>query len=177
MKFHKQFFTAALLSVNAAIAFGQTQHKLLPDQQITFSILNAGVEVEGTMKVVKGEIIMGSQDGNHIHVTADASTVNTGMGIRDKHLRRSDYFDVTSFPSITMRSTKLNMRGSTMRAVFNLTIKNITRPVEFTLRKTRHGKFVVYEGSFEINRLDFGLGEKSVILDDVVRIRFSLSAH
>ena len=51
-----------------------------------------------------------------------------------------------------------------------LTIKGVTRTVEIP---------VAYEnsalsGSFELNRLDYGVGDDTFMVDDVVTVRFSV---
>ncbi|HYG18546.1 MAG TPA: YceI family protein [Ohtaekwangia sp.] len=56
---------------------------------------------------------------------------------------------------------------------FDLTIKGITRTVSIPFTVRRQNNSTLYKGSFEINRLDFGLGEKSAILDERVKIHIS----
>lgn len=177
MRLLKVFFLGVLLSF-ARDGFGQRKLILVPGQVVTFTVRNAGVEVGGTMNVKNGEIVIDTekQNGNAIFAEADVASINTGIAIRDKHLKRADYFDVKSFPVITIKSSKMKVRGSAIRATFDLTIKEITRPVDVTFRRTQKGRHVAYEGFFYINRLDFKLGEKSVILDDSVRVHFSLNA-
>jgi polyisoprenoid-binding protein YceI len=64
-------------------------------------------------------------------VEIDASSIDTGNEQRDGHLRSPDFLDVERFPTITFEPTEITMVGRgefTIRG--NLTIKDVTRPVE-----------------------------------------------
>ena len=51
-----------------------------------------------------------------------------------------------------------------------MTIKNITQTVTIPFMLTQNGNATVYKGRFEINRLDYYLGEMSSILGEKVSI-------
>lgn len=143
------------------------------DCQVTFQIVNAGVEVTGTLKVDRLEIKFDPEALPHssVFAVADPATLQTGIGIRDKHLKRRDYFDVEKYPEIRLASNGFRRDGKNkFSGEFELTIKDVTRTIviPFTVRREKQG--TRYQGSFDINRLDFGLGEKSMILDEKVNI-------
>ena len=143
------------------------------DCQVTFRIVNAGVEVTGTLKVDQLEIKFDTEalHQSNVFAIADPATLQTGIGIRDKHLKRRDYFDVEKYPEIRLASKGFRRDGKNkFSGEFELTIKGVTRTIviPFTLRREK--EVTRYQGSFEINRLDFGLGEKSMILDEKVNI-------
>jgi polyisoprenoid-binding protein YceI len=54
--------------------------------------------------------------------------------------------------------------------VFDLTIRNITRPVTINFTVAHGQNSTRYHGTFTVNRVDFGLGEASAILDENVEI-------
>jgi polyisoprenoid-binding protein YceI len=54
--------------------------------------------------------------------------------------------------------------------VFDLTIKNVTKSISFPFTFTEANDHYTLQGEFSINRLDFGVGEESVILSDMVKI-------
>jgi polyisoprenoid-binding protein YceI len=56
---------------------------------------------------------------------------------------------------------------------FDLTIKSITKEVVIPFTRGGKGDTIFYKGSFEINRLDFNIGEESLTLDETVRIEVS----
>lgn len=153
---------------------GQDQYNdLEPGYRITFSIDNASVAVEGTIGIIKAEInfLPDALDQSSIVAIADPSTINTGIPIRDKHLRRSDFFDTEHFPVITLRSRTLRkVWRNTYSGIFDLTIRNITRPVAINFTVARGQNSTRYYGTFTLNRIDFGLGEASAILEEHVEI-------
>jgi polyisoprenoid-binding protein YceI len=145
-----------------------------------FTILNAGMEVTGTIENIKGEIKFDSENLGHsvVDITADPRTIQTGIAIRDKHLKRKDYFDVEKYPVISMSSKSFRRAGKNkFVGRFALTIKGQTRTIEVAFTVKHGSKAIHYEGNFEINRLDFNLGEKSTILDEKVRINFVATAQ
>ena len=142
---------------------------------VKFSVNNAGVEVTGTLGVATAQINFHSDEPNlnTISATADPATIQTGITIRDTHLMRSDYFDVEKYNAINLTSKSLRKVGKNkFKGVFNLTIKGITKSIVIPFNLTYEEKVIIYRGEFEINRLDFKLGEESLILDEKVKISF-----
>jgi polyisoprenoid-binding protein YceI len=141
--------------------------------KVEFTIVNASMEVTGTIENLKGKIEFDSEDLGHsvIDVTADPRTIQTGIAIRDKHLKRKDYFDVEKYPVMRMSSKSFRKSGKNkFVGQFALTIKDQTRTIQVPFTVTRKSDAVRYKGSFQINRLEFNLGEKSTVLDEKVRI-------
>ena len=91
------------------------------------------------------------------------ASISTGDDGRDNHLRTSDFFDVESHPTMTLRSTGFERDGDDYVMHSDLTIKGTTRPVDFDLEfagvgqdpwgGTRAG----FTASTTINRKDFGV--------------------
>ncbi|WP_164851424.1 YceI family protein, partial [Larkinella soli] len=57
---------------------------------------------------------------------------------------------------------------------FQLTIKGITRDVMIPFTRIRLRSAVRYQGRFTLNRLDFGVGESSMLLDRDVTVSIRL---
>ena len=93
-----------------------------------------------------------------------ATSISTGFGARDEHLRSADFFDVETYPEIVVRFDGVKpVKGDTYRVTADLTIRDVTRPVTLTVehvgettnfRGTRHIAFTV---TGTINREDWGL--------------------
>jgi polyisoprenoid-binding protein YceI len=91
------------------------------------------------------------------------ASISTGDDGRDQHLRTNDFFDVEQHPTMTFRSTSFRRDGADFVMVGDLTIKGITRTVEFALEfggvgqdpwgNTRAG----FTATTTINRRDFGV--------------------
>jgi len=144
--------------------------------KVEFKIKNMGLPVTGTMTGVSIQFKQTSVDLAtwSIEGTVSPATISTGIALRDKHLKRSDYFDIAQYPVISLRSTSIKMKSkNNYEGVFNLTIKGITKSVYIPIIIRKNDKSMVVEGVFTINRLDFGLGEESVILADTVTIAVS----
>lgn len=140
---------------------------------VRFTIRNAGLAVEGTLAGIEADISFRRDDlaGSHITATADPATLRTGIGLRDKHLQRPDYFDAQKHPRIHLRSKAFRKTGrDAYTGRFDVTIKGITKETDLPFTVRRAGVSTEYRGNFEVDRLDFDLGEASPILDRKVQV-------
>jgi polyisoprenoid-binding protein YceI len=176
MKTKHVLLVIAILYVASQITFAQKRIEKSTNGKITFKVNNAGVEVSGTLDVAALEISFNEKDleQSSVTATADPNTINTGIKIRDNHLRRTDYFDVAGYPTIKLQSKKFTRAGKSLEGVFDLTIKNVTKQVTIRFTHKKQNNSDMFEGSFSINRMDFKIGEESTILDNEVRIYFSV---
>ena len=99
-----------------------------------------------------------------VEASAETASITTGDDTRDNHLRSADFFDVENFPAISFSSTGIDRRGDDYVLHADLTIKGVTKSVDFQLEfdgvaadpwgGTRAG----FSAETEINRKDWGLG-------------------
>lgn len=144
--------------------------------KVEFSIKNMGLTVDGKMDLVDLQFKQPSADPStwKLEGTASPGTITTGIGIRDKHLKKPDYFDVENHPLIRMQSSGIRLKGkNNYEGSFSLTIKGITKTVIVSFSISANGDAKNITGEFTINRLDYGLGEESAVLSDNVKIRVS----
>lgn len=140
---------------------------------IQFYIENAGFKVMGSVDAIRSEINFDPEQlsAAYVEIIINPSTIQTGIAIRDKHLKRSDYFDVSQYPEIRFKSTGFKKISSNkFVGEFLLTIKSTTKQMLIPFTATQAGHIVYYEANFDINRLDFDLGEESLTLDNMVKI-------
>lgn len=152
------------------------QHEVL-DSSVKFEIKNAGITVEGSMSGLDAVIFFDEEkpERTSMKATIDPSTIETGIGIRDNHLKRSDYFDVEKYPKIKIASRKFEKgSGNSLEGTFYLSIKDITRKVIIPFTIVRNNDIYRIEGSFLLNRLDYGLGEESFIMEEEVKVLIRL---
>jgi polyisoprenoid-binding protein YceI len=121
-------------------------------------------KVRGTFADFTGTVSVGD-DPLQSAVTASAkvASVATGDSSRDAHLLGDDFFDAAQFPEITLRSTGLERNGDDFVLHTDLTIKGVTRPVDFDLQfdgvatdpwgNVKAG----FSAEAQVNRRDFGL--------------------
>jgi polyisoprenoid-binding protein YceI len=139
---------------------------------ISFVIANAGIDVSGTIGGIQTDVRFDPQNpaAGMVRITAAPSTLHTGIDLRDKHLQQKEYFDTDRYPYIVMQSRSFRRTGrNRFTGTFDLTIRNITRSVTVDSGKVAN-EGMRYEGRFEINRLDFEVGEPSIVLDDIVKV-------
>jgi polyisoprenoid-binding protein YceI len=144
--------------------------------KVEFKIKNMGFTVNGTMGVNSIQLKQPSANSTtwSIEGSADPATISTGINLRDKHLKKADYFDTANFPAISLQSTAIVMKGkNNYEGKFNLTIKAITKKVIIPFTIAKNNQSINMEGEFTINRLDYKLGEESTILADDVKIKVS----
>jgi polyisoprenoid-binding protein YceI len=143
---------------------------LVEESLISFQIKNAGITVNGIFEGLLADIQLDPLHPEHAHIEASipVSTIRTGIALRDKHLQKPDYFDAQKHPHILMRSKTIRKTGKGhYEGVFILTIKGIEQEVTlpFSLSTAKELK-----GKLQVNRLDFGLGQESLVLANEVEV-------
>jgi polyisoprenoid-binding protein YceI len=170
--------TLFLLLVN--ITFAQSYTPTDAGSKVHFTIKNFGIKVGGDFTGLKGSILFNPKalSTSTINVSVDAKTIDTDNGSRDGHLRKDEYFGVDKFPLITFTSTKITESSIAGRffVIGNLTIKGVTKPVQFGFNATSNANGYQFDGEFEINRRDFGVGGSSNIMADKLKVKLDISA-
>jgi polyisoprenoid-binding protein YceI len=151
------------------------------DSKVQFVIKNFGIKTRGNFKGLQGTIkfLPANLAASAFEVTVDAATVDTDNESRDDHLREAEYFDAAVFKTIRLISTKIVPSTTAGRYYMfgNVTIKGVTKPVEFGFGATPKDGGYVFDGEFKINRRDFGVGGNSVSLSDNLTVSLSVLAR
>ncbi|TAK68597.1 MAG: polyisoprenoid-binding protein [Actinomycetota bacterium] len=148
-------------------------------------------KVRGSFQSFAGTLVLDGADpaASTAEVTIDAVSITTGNADRDAHLRSGDFFDAEHYPTISFRSTGVRQRGDDFVLVGDLTIKDVTRPVELAVElggvlpldpfgNVRAG----FEATAEISRSDFGLTWNlaletgGLLLGDKIRLQLDVAA-
>ena len=104
-----------------------------------------------------------------ISFTADIDSINTGLEMRDTHLKSDDFFNAEKYPQLKFESTGFEKVGdSTYLLKGNLTIRETTKPVQLDVEYG--GQMADFYGNtkagFEITgklkRKEFGLNWDAV---------------
>lgn len=122
--------------------------------------------VTGSFKKFGGTVESDKEDFSDAKVkfSAEVDSIDTNNEQRDGHLKSPDFFDAASHPKISFESTGVEKAsGDDFTLTGNLTMKDVTKPVELTVNfggvtkdmygNTRAG----FEISGKIDRQDFGL--------------------
>lgn len=144
---------------------------------VRFQIKNAGIMVEGTISDWEYEIQWNGKKLSECRLSgkANPATIDTGIKLRDKHLQGRQYFHIEKFPTIALQSKKIASKGKGKYVgVFDLQIKDVIREIEISFTVTSKSNQLIFSGEFIINRLDYQIGEKSMVLSDDVTIFIEL---
>ncbi|MDO8392713.1 MAG: YceI family protein [Actinomycetota bacterium] len=132
---------------------------------IGFSVRHLVVaKVRGQFNEFAGTLTIGDDLlQSKVEATVVATSIDTRDEGRDGHLRGGDFFDVENHPTWTLVSTGIEAAGSDYVLHTDLTIKGITKALDFALEfhgvatdpwgNTKAG----FTAETEISRKDFGL--------------------
>ncbi|HEY8780479.1 MAG TPA: YceI family protein [Mucilaginibacter sp.] len=179
--------TIILLSfalLNAA-AFAQTtwnSDKMHSKLQFTVTHLMVS-DVDGEFKDFSATITAAKPDFSdaRFQMTANTTSVSTGVDQRDAHLRTDAFFDVAKFPTMTFTSTNVTPTTSHhYKLSGNFTLHGVTKPVTFDLwyrgtitnpmSKADDAGFQV-TGVIKRSDFNFGSGFGNAILSDEVAVK------
>lgn len=169
-----------LLGLVVAVALAADARPLDAKQStLVVSFRQQAVTVDAPFKRFDGSI---QYDPTHaadtratLHV--DTSSLEIGDEDSDAEVRGVAWFDSAHYPTASFESTRITPHDAQhFEAAGNLTIKGRTRPVTVTVSVTPTAHGYVYDGSVELSRRDFGIGDPQwdSVLDDHVLVRFHL---
>ena len=158
--------------------------------EVSFTVRHMMVsKVRGRLGTFSGEIVTAPEFGaSTVTAAVDASSIDTGNGQRDGHVRSADFFDVETHPTWTFRSTALRPDGDDLLLDGELTIKGVTRPVSFSLEVNGFGPDAYggtragFSAATTISRNDFGvdiampLDGGGVVVSDKVQVSLEIEA-
>jgi polyisoprenoid-binding protein YceI len=144
-------------------------------------------KVRGQFSDYTADVAIGENPlDSKVSVAVQMASVDTGNSDRDGHLRTNDFFDVDTYPTMAFESTSIVSDGDDYKLIGDLTVKGVTKSVEFDLEfeglgadpwgGTRAG----FEAKTVIDRTDFGvefnaaLETGGVLLGDKVTIELDI---
>ena len=146
---------------------------------VTFKINNFGLSVEGSFTGLKGTIQFDPNDlpASKFDVSIKAASINTGINLRDKHLKKEEYFDAENFSEIRFVSTRIEASAQTGKYVITgkLTVKKTTKEIRFEFTSQKQSEGLLFKGAFPLNRRDYEIGGKSFSLSDVLTVYLNVN--
>lgn len=135
--------------------------------EIQFSVRHMMVsKVRGVFEKWDGVVALdvANPANTTVDITIDAASINTKDAQRDGHLRSADFLNVEQHPTITFKSTKVEVGGdNTAKLHGNLTIAGVSKPVTLDVEYQGHAKSPWgtvshgFSAGTKINREDWGL--------------------
>jgi len=149
--------------------------------EVGFTVRHLMSKVRGQFRTFEGTLTVAENPlESSVKATIDLSSVDTRNEQRDNHLRSSDFFSVESSPTMTFESTEIIDRDGDLIARGNLTIKDVTKPIDLELdylgagTDPWGGNRLGFEGTATLSRKEWGVdfnipleGDKLMIGDKV----------
>jgi len=147
--------------------------------KVHFAIKNFGINTGGTLSGLKGNIFFDPANlgASNFDVSVDAKTIDTDIENRDEHLRGENYFDAEKYPLIEIKSTKINdPKSGSYNFIGTLTMHGVSREISFPFKAIQQANDYLFTGDFEINRLDYSVGQPSAVLSKTAKVSLSVLA-
>lgn len=127
----------------------------------------------GTFDAPRGEAVFNekSPETASFDVRIAANTFKTNNNSRDKDMKSPKYFWVEKYPDIHFKSSKVEKKGDKYQATGTLIMRDVSKTVTlpFDAKRNADGSYSL-TSSFDVNRLDYKIGEKDWKLKDIVTV-------
>jgi polyisoprenoid-binding protein YceI len=123
-------------------------------------------KVRGRFTDFTGKVTIGdSAETSSVDATVQAASITTDNEMRDGHLKTADFLEVETYPTITLRSTKITPKGGDKYEMLaDFTVKGVTKSVPFELEFLGAGPSMQpgvtvagFEARAELDRRDFNV--------------------
>lgn len=171
----KKLFLFMLAISISIVSFAQTKWTTDPMHSfVNFSVKHSGISfVDGSFKKFNGVATGSKADLSDLKInfTVDVASINTGVEMRDNHLKTDDFFNAEKYPTMTFVSTSIkqiaakvpNQKVKHYTLSGKLTIRDVTKDVKFNVTyggtaKDQQGNTKAgFMATATINRLDYNI--------------------
>lgn len=153
----------AAVLIGSAFTTPVKERKEIKESSITWKGKKILGSHEGTIEMKEGYLEMdGDQLVGGMFVVDMTTIANTDLGDNMKgrlegHLKSDDFFSVDKHPTATLVIKKASKKGNTYATMADLTIKGITKPVNFDLEMGEKGA----RAGVKIDRTEYDIKFKS----------------
>lgn len=177
------FLVAAVVTFSSFKAI-ETWKQDKAHSRLGFSVTHLGIS-EQTGNIKNFDVTIKAEKADFsdavVELSADVSSISTGMDMRDNHLKSPDFFDAAKYPTLTYTSTGITSAGANKyKLTGNLTMHGVTKPVTLDLLfkgTTTNPMSKAPTSGFQvtgvIKRTDFGVGTNfpTAVVSDEVAIK------
>lgn len=169
MKFNWLIFFFILFTGTTTVVHAQNWVILPKSNSVRYQVRNLGIQTSGTFSGLKGEIQGRFTEPATLtmDVQVDAASVNSGIDLRDDHLRGKDYFNVQQYPTIRIRSTQIVAKDGGYEFIGKIQMKGREQGVRFPFTAKPIDKGFQLNGKFTLKRKSFDIGGTSTVGDEV----------
>ncbi|MDA8073975.1 MAG: YceI family protein [Actinomycetota bacterium] len=149
-----------------------------------------GSKVRGRFTKFEGTIVIADPiEHSSVEAQAETASIETGVQMRDDHMRTNDFLDASNFPTLSLESTGLTKVTDTeWKLAADLTIRGVTKSVVFDVEYHGSGpgtqpgsEVLALSASTEIDRRDFGVSFSGVLEGGAIvvgnRVRIELEVE
>jgi polyisoprenoid-binding protein YceI len=134
----KRLLSLLFVTLLSPAMFAQTIWKADPmHSHICFSTTHMGIaEIGGLFKEYEVTVMTTKADFSDaaFDLSIDVASIDTEIGMRDKHLRSAEFLDVGKYPKMNFKSTSITKSGKDRYNLKgNLTLHGITRSITMEL--------------------------------------------
>ena len=149
--------------------------------EITFRATSRLMNADGRFSRFSGDVMVDPTvlTSGRINLTIDAPSLDTGIEMRDKHLRSSDFLDVERFPTVVFQSLRVEAAGRRATVVGRLTMHGVTREIAVPIDVQITNTALVASGEFIVNRGEYAIIYNSFVnpIGNEVRVAFTFRAR
>jgi polyisoprenoid-binding protein YceI len=187
---NRKLFAAAVLTTLAALPLRAETFVVDPTHsEVSFQIRHMVSNVRGRFNDFAGTVNMDPKNlpGSSVEFHIKATSIDTNVADRDKHLRSADFFDVEKYPEITFKSKSIKPAGKDKYNVTgSLTMHGVTKDVTLPVTFLGEGKDpwggtrAGFETATTLDRKAYGIvwnkaiDNGGVLLGDDVKIEINL---
>lgn len=155
---------------------------------VGFTISHMGFsETYGVFKNVSGTLTLdeAKPEASKIDVTIDVASLDTANEKRDEHVKGKDFLDAATYPTMTFKSTKVEVTGKdTATITGDLTLHGVTKPVGLFVKLNKAGpspmdksrQVAGFSALGKLKRSDFGITTYIPMIGDEVTLAISTEA-
>lgn len=140
----------------------------------------------GNFNDVQGTIVFDEENptASKVEVTIPVSSIDTDVDDLDAHLRKDDFFDAETYPTITFKSTRIEPGEGENRFTVtgDLSLHGVTRPLVLDATLNKVGEMmgvqkIGFDATASLKRSDFGIDKYVPNVSDEIPLRITTEAN
>ena len=148
---------------------------------VGFKATSRLMDADGKFSRITGEVTLDPKDPAKamITLTIESASIDTGIGMRDKHLRSADFLDVARFPTMTFESQRVEVVGRRATVTGQLTLHGVKREIVVALDVRFSESALMATGEVQLDRRDYGINYSSFLnpIGNAVHVTFTFRAR
>jgi polyisoprenoid-binding protein YceI len=148
--------------------------------RIRFHAVSRLMDADGRFHRFGGEVRFdpARPEATTARLTIDVGSIDTGIRLRDDHLRSDDFFDAARYPEARFVASAVRRQDGRYLVSGTLTIRGTTRPVTAPVTVAASADALEIAGELTVSRRQFGIAYQSFLnpIRDEVRVWVELVA-